>query len=103
MECSSTLRVLSKVAQYARLSLLTPALVLIVGLGLGSASVSSAVAASPPLGCSASEMYFVAHEDDSLLFQSPALLRDIQSGHCVQSVFLTAGDAGEGQSYWGAR
>jgi LmbE family N-acetylglucosaminyl deacetylase len=103
MEHSSALKVPGKVAQYARSSLLTLTLVLSVGLGFGSASVSSAVAATPLPGCSASEMYIVAHEDDSLLFQSPALLQDIQSGHCVRSVFLTAGDAGEGQSYWGAR
>src|ERR1044072_981144 len=103
MERSLALRVPNKVAQYARSTLLTLALVLIAGLGVGSASVSSAVAATPLLGCSASERYVVAHEGDSLLFQSPALLQGSQSGHCVRSVFVTAGDAGEGQSYWGAR
>ncbi|MGH7487193.1 MAG: PIG-L family deacetylase, partial [bacterium] len=103
MQRSSARKVPNKVARYARSSLPKLALVLIVGLGFGAVSVSSAVAATPLLGCSASEMYIVAHEDDSLLFQSPALLQDIQSGHCVRSIFLTAGDAGEGQSYWGTR
>ena len=45
-------------------------------------------------------MYVVAHEDDSLLFQSPDLLEDIRDGGCVRTVFLTAGDDGEGESYW---
>jgi LmbE family N-acetylglucosaminyl deacetylase len=48
-------------------------------------------------------MYIAAHEDDTLLFQSPSLLQDIQSEHCVRTVFLTAGDAGRAQSYWGMR
>ena len=42
----------------------------------------------------------VAHEDDDLLFMSPDLLHDIQAGHCVRSVYLTAGDAGGGMFYW---
>ena len=48
-------------------------------------------------------MYFVAHQDDTLLFQSPALLQDIQSGRCVRTVFVTAGDAGRPASYWEGR
>jgi LmbE family N-acetylglucosaminyl deacetylase len=42
----------------------------------------------------------VAHEDDDLLFTSPDLLRDIQSGHCVRTIFLTAGDSGQNTFYW---
>jgi LmbE family N-acetylglucosaminyl deacetylase len=48
-------------------------------------------------------MYVVAHQDDTLLFLSPALPQDIQAGLCVRSVFLTAGDDGKSQSYWGTR
>jgi LmbE family N-acetylglucosaminyl deacetylase len=48
-------------------------------------------------------MYVVAHEDDTLLFQNPALLQDIQNGACVRTVFLTAGDDGKSQSYWATR
>src|SRR5262245_28199466 len=40
--------------------------------------------------CGASAMYVVAHEDDDLLFLSPDLLHDIQSGACVTTVFVTA-------------
>ena len=54
-------------------------------------------------GCSSSTMYVVAHQDDSLLFQSPDLLHDIQSGACVTTVFLTAGNNGLGPDYWGER
>ena len=53
--------------------------------------------------CQAPAMSIVAHEDDDLIFQSPDLLRDIQSGRCVRTVFVTAGDAGLGQAYWAGR
>jgi hypothetical protein len=48
-------------------------------------------------------MYIVAHEDDSLLFQSPDLLHDIRSGACVSTIYTTAGDDGNNQSYWSGR
>ena len=50
-----------------------------------------------------SAMYIVAHADDSLLFQSPSLLQNIQSNGAVCTVHLTAGDNGLGPSYWGDR
>jgi LmbE family N-acetylglucosaminyl deacetylase len=71
--------------------------------GLFAVAFVSGAAADQPLGCGDSEMHVVAHADDSLLFQNPSLMQDIQSEHCVRSVFLTAGDAGEGQAYWGSR
>jgi LmbE family N-acetylglucosaminyl deacetylase len=48
-------------------------------------------------------MNIVAHEDDDLLFQSPDLLNDIGAGHCIRSVYVTAGDAGIGQAHWASR
>jgi LmbE family N-acetylglucosaminyl deacetylase len=45
-------------------------------------------------------MNVVAHEDDGLLFLSPDLVHDVQSSRCVHSVFVTAGDAGNGTDYW---
>jgi LmbE family N-acetylglucosaminyl deacetylase len=48
-------------------------------------------------------MYIVAHADDSLLFQSPSLLQNIQSNGYVYTVHLTAGDDGMGEDYWGDR
>ncbi|KAI9374713.1 hypothetical protein BJX61DRAFT_550940 [Aspergillus egyptiacus] len=51
----------------------------------------------------AQTLNFVAHEDDDLLFLSPDLLTQIQSGRSVRTVFLTAGDAGNGPEYWTMR
>ena len=61
---------------------------------------ASAATPSCPNGAT---MTVVAHEDDSLLFQNPDLLHDIQSGRCVRTVFVTAGNAGQGQGYWSSR
>src|SRR5690348_13322199 len=44
---------------------------------------------------------FVAHPDDDLLFLSPDLLRAIQAGGNVRTVYMTAGDGGlHASSYW---
>lgn len=53
--------------------------------------------------CSDGAMQIVAHQDDDLLFQSPDLLHDIQAGRCVRTVFVTAGDAAQGEAYWMGR
>ena len=50
-----------------------------------------------------SSVYVVAHEDDSILFQDPALQEDFDSGRCVETIFVTAGDDGQGSSYWRGR
>ncbi|HET7444203.1 MAG TPA: PIG-L family deacetylase [Solirubrobacterales bacterium] len=60
-----------------------------------------ALAAGP---CSGKVMYVAAHEDDTLLFQSPQLLEDVKANKCVMTVFTTAGDAGKsGTAYWEGR
>ena len=56
----------------------------------------AAAAAGPTLN-------IVAHEDDDLLFLSPDLLHAIQGGGKVRTIFVTAGDAGNGSSYWTGR
>jgi LmbE family N-acetylglucosaminyl deacetylase len=48
-------------------------------------------------------MNIVAHQDDDLLFQSPALISMIRGGLCVRSVYVTAGDANESAEYWASR
>jgi LmbE family N-acetylglucosaminyl deacetylase len=48
-------------------------------------------------------MNVVAHQDDDLLFMNPDLLHDIKAGHCVRTVYVTAGDAGAGRFYWLSR
>jgi LmbE family N-acetylglucosaminyl deacetylase len=48
-------------------------------------------------------MNVVAHEDDDLLFMNPDLLHDIHQGHCIRTVYVTAGDAGSDEFYWLSR
>jgi LmbE family N-acetylglucosaminyl deacetylase len=45
----------------------------------------------------------VAHQDDDLLFLNPDVQSDISDGHCVRTVYLTAGDAGQRADYWSGR
>lgn len=45
-------------------------------------------------------MNIVAHQDDDLLFQSPDLLKDVEAGNCIRTVYITAGDAGSDKLYW---
>ncbi|OZI64749.1 PIG-L family deacetylase [Bordetella genomosp. 4] len=45
------------------------------------------------------DLTFVAHLDDDLLFMNPDIASNIQAGACVQVVYLTASDAGEGEGY----
>jgi LmbE family N-acetylglucosaminyl deacetylase len=46
---------------------------------------------------------FVAHPDDDLLFMNPDQDDAIRQGRCVHTVYLTAGDRGEGMAYTLAR
>lgn len=74
---------------------------LVVAIGLSFVCAANSAADEPP--CNGRAMYIAAHQDDTLLFQSPDLLHDVKSGRCLQTVFLTAGDAGKPQSYWSLR
>ncbi|VXC10157.1 conserved exported hypothetical protein [Arthrobacter sp. 9V] len=60
-----------------------------------------ASAAVPPCSGTGGAQQIVAHTDDDLIFISPDFMRDIQAKRCVQTIYVTAGEAGEGQSYWG--
>jgi LmbE family N-acetylglucosaminyl deacetylase len=62
-----------------------------------------AAPASAALPCVGADIYVVAHQDDTLLFQSPDLLEDVRSNRCIRTVFTTAGDAGKAASYWEGR
>ena len=55
---------------------------------------------SPP---APKRLSIVAHEDDDLIFQNPALLEAIADGDCVRTVYVTAGDAGKAKRYWHER
>lgn len=50
--------------------------------------------------CAGGALTIVAHPDDDLLFFTPHILRDIEAGRCARTVFVTAGEAGEGPEYW---
>jgi LmbE family N-acetylglucosaminyl deacetylase len=49
--------------------------------------------------CAVRELNVLAHQDDELLFLNPDLAASLTAGHCVQTVFLTAGDAGRDVAY----
>ncbi len=56
--------------------------------------------ATTPESCTSRSMPMVAHPDDDLLFMNPDIIRDIEAGACVRTVFLTTGDANRDASYW---
>lgn len=68
-----------------------------------TATVTVTVTATTPETCTAHTMQIVAHPDDDLLFVNPDILRDIEAGHCVRTVFVTTGDANRDDSYWPRR
>jgi LmbE family N-acetylglucosaminyl deacetylase len=55
---------------------------------------------SPTPQCYSRILQVVAHEDDDLLFMNPDLIHSLNSGACMQTVYLTAGDAGQTPGYW---
>jgi LmbE family N-acetylglucosaminyl deacetylase len=65
-------------------------------------STGDAAAAQSPT-CTGRTMAFVAHQDDNLLFMNPRLQSEFDSGRCVRTVFLTAGDDGKPMPYWVGR
>ncbi|BCS21629.1 uncharacterized protein APUU_22061S [Aspergillus puulaauensis] len=46
---------------------------------------------------------FAAHQDDDLLFINAQIIHDIDLQNEVRTVFVTAGDAGNGPDYWTSR
>src|SRR5262249_49572845 len=53
--------------------------------------------------CATREIRIGTHQDDELLFMNPDLLESLHAGHCVRTVYLTAGDAGKGAAYAATR
>ena len=75
----------------------------VCALGAAMMAFAGYLSASTPVfaaTCTGSSISFVAHEDDSILFQDPEIPREIAAGRCVRTVFVTAGDAGRASSYW---
>jgi LmbE family N-acetylglucosaminyl deacetylase len=71
-------------------------------LAVLTVSTGDASAADTPT-CTGRTMAFVAHQDDNLLFMNPRLQSEFDSGRCVRTVFLTAGDDGQPMTYWVGR
>ena len=82
------------------MALISVLVVLLTSLSLVSAPNAFAVGTQD---CAGGAIQIIAHQDDDLLFQSPDLLRDVDAGRCVRSVFVTAGDSGYGNDYWQSR
>ena len=77
---------------------------LAVYLALFVTGAARAVASKSLVAAScATTMTVVAHEDDDLLFINPAVQDDIAAGRCLVTIFVTAGDDGQGQAYWRER
>jgi len=84
---------------------------LLPGLAWLACAGAAAAAAAPALPVAAAapptlaecrgikDLAFVAHLDDDLLFMNPDIASNIEAGGCVQVVYLTASDAGEGEPY----
>lgn len=58
----------------------------------------------PAISCNhPTVMNIVAHEDDDLLFMNPNIIHELNQGYCERSVYITAGDAGQGTFYYISR
>lgn len=66
-------------------------------------SIMFVFASDPARADAVGQLQIVAHPDDDLYFQNPAVAKGIQSGEPSWTVFLTAGDAGGPPSYWPVR
>ena len=87
--------------RFRRWSLAVLASAVVVAL---AGCMATAPGASAALACQAgTAMNIVAHQDDDLLFQSPALISMIRGGLCVRTVYVTAGDANQTAAYWTSR
>lgn len=54
-------------------------------------------------GPDSARMIFVAHQDDDTLFMHRDLRDQLDGGGAMTTVFVTAGDAGQGETYWLSR
>lgn len=86
------------------MNMLEKATAVVVYSSLSLAALSAgATQTAPPEDCQETTLTIVAHQDDDLLFINPDLQDDLDSGRCLTTVFLTAGDAGSSVKYWERR
>ncbi|TFV86358.1 hypothetical protein E4P40_12990 [Blastococcus sp. CT_GayMR20] len=81
--------------RFSRAARSATAVAVLTVLGVG-AGVGLAAPASAAIGCTVN---VVAHPDDDLFFQNPAVRNDIVARKCVSTVYVTSGDAGSGTTY----
>jgi LmbE family N-acetylglucosaminyl deacetylase len=53
--------------------------------------------------CQNTIMNIVAHQDDDILFMNPDLQKSVEEGICIRTIYITAGDDGNGNPYWVSR
>ncbi|SHJ87238.1 GlcNAc-PI de-N-acetylase, partial [Tessaracoccus bendigoensis DSM 12906] len=75
----------------------------LLALGIVLSGVTLGAASAQATGCSRSILTIVAHQDDDLLFMNPDIENELTGGACATTVFVTAGDAGAGATYWEER
>lgn len=97
-----------------RLAVVSVAVTLVVALGvctgvtaftliLPARRAEAVPVSTTPDTCTSHELQMVAHPDDDLLFMNPDIIRQVEAGSCVRTVFLTTGDANRDASYWRLR
>ena len=74
------------------------------GVGVVAVLVAGETLLSRPAqAASASLLNIVAHPDDDLFFMNPDVLAVAAAGGSITTAYTTAGDAGQGASYWKSR
>lgn len=92
--------VLACLVNVIRLTWLGLAALLIAGSAWASPGTPAPGASPPPTLCKGGkDLVFVAHLDDDLLFMNPDIGDSIRNAECVQVVYLTASERGEGDGY----
>lgn len=97
-----------------RLTVVSAAVTLFVALGvctgvtvftliLPAMRAEAVPVSTTPDTCTSHALQMVAHPDDDLLFMNPDIIREVEAGSCVRTVFLTTGDANRDASYWRLR
>lgn len=94
-----------------RLAVVSVAVTLVVVLGvcmgvtaftliLPAMRAEAVPVSTTPDTCTSHQLQMVAHPDDDLLFMNPDIIRQVERGACVRTVYLTTGDANRDASYW---
>lgn len=83
-----------------RSSALHHLLIMLAVLAGAALTAESAGAVTCPGGRT---MVIVAHQDDDIIFFGTDVIADLKANRCVRTIFVTAGNAGGTNGYWGSR